>query len=158
MSGDVSVARVMPADLQVTWAVVTDIDNWPQYLRGTVGLRRLSGDGYVPGNRWVETVKLFGKEIHSEVFLKQLELGKYSVHMLEASEGRIEIAYRFTPRPDGTEVEVTYRIIRDRQSALKRIFGDLAGAISDKVIKSQLAADLEDYEAAIRRILAQPGR
>lgn len=155
MTADVSVSRVIPAPLQVVWTVVTDIDAWPKRLRGTSGLRRVYGEGYVPGNRWIETVKILGKEIHSEVFLKELDPGRTAVHMLEASEGRVEIAYVFTPYAHGTEVAVTYRIIRDRQNALKRIFGEIAGAISDKVIRSQLANDLEDFDSAIAQLRAQ---
>jgi uncharacterized protein YndB with AHSA1/START domain len=102
--------RAVVAPVDQVWAVMTDVERYPERFAGVDAAVRLTGASFGVGTRWRETRTVYGRSTTVEIRVTEVEpLHRY---VTEARVGaRAETEFVFTPSTDGTQtsVRVTFR-------------------------------------------------
>ena len=139
----ISVHRVVRADPESVWAVLTDLENACDTLRGVIRIDVVEGDGYAVGTRWRETRKLFGMEETQEMYVTAVERPRRTT--VEADSGaHYTTEYLLEPVEDGTDLRVTFGAHHPDPNLLQRLTFAVFGQVGARVTTRMLAQDLSD--------------
>ena len=76
---------------------LTDLDRVGEWVPDLVGVERLEGTGYAEGTAWMETRRLFGREVTEHVEVAELDPPGRLVLAVDGSKGTSRRGeYRFT--------------------------------------------------------------
>ncbi|MDN4479243.1 SRPBCC family protein [Demequina lignilytica] len=69
----ISVERVIAAERERVWQVITDLDYSPEVIRSIQSVERVAGEGWAVGVRWRETRRLWGRSETEEMWVDAVE-------------------------------------------------------------------------------------
>lgn len=149
MSGHkITVSRVVHAEPDAVWRVLTDLDAAPEVFRAVSRVKRLEGEGYAVGTRWLETRRIFGKEETEELHVTEVQ--EPSRTTVEADSGGVHYTTVFSLEPvkESTRLQVTFSGYHPDPNLLQRLTATVFGAVGARVTTRMLAQDLADIARA----------
>lgn len=140
----ITLSRVVHADPERVWAVLTDLDHAPETLRGVTRIERVAGPAYDVGTTWRESRRLFGREETQEMTVSEVIPRQRTT--VTAATGGVDYTTVFTlaPREDGTEITMTFGADHPDPTLLQRVTSTVLGPVGIKVTSRLLTQDLED--------------
>jgi len=145
MSGHkITVSRVVHAEPDAVWAVLTDLDEAPSTIRGITRIKRLEGEGYEVGTRWQETRKMFGKEETQELYVTEVAPPGRTTVEADSAGVHYTTVYTLEPTENSTRLQVTFGASHPDPNLLQRLTWTVFGAVGAKVTTRMLAQDLAD--------------
>ena len=144
---ELTVKRVVQAPAEQVWAVLTDLDDAPQILRGVSRIEVLEGDGYAVGTRWRETRRLFGKEESQTMEVASCDPPRSTTLTSRSAGVEYRKAYTLEPTDDGTVLAVCFGASHPDPNLLQRLTGTLFGHVGAVVTTRLLTQDLADIAA-----------
>ena len=139
--------RVVHASDDTVWAVLTDLENAPQTLRGVTRVEVLEGAGYAVGTRWRETRRLFGKEETQTLEVAECDPPHSTTVTSRASGVDYRSAFTLEPVDAGTLVTVCFGASHPDPNLLQRLTATLFGHVGAVVTTRLLSQDLADIAA-----------
>ncbi len=150
MANSVTVTREIIAEPEQVWRVLTDLDNSARVLGSVEKIERVSGEGYGPGVRWLETRKVFGKFTTEEMWVEETEPPFRTVVKSEAQGTVFTTVFACKPSSLGTTLEATFSAQPGNQSAGQKLLSAVFSNAGLKATKSVLEGDLSDIAAVLR--------
>lgn len=142
----ISINRTISAPLDRVWEVFTDIPGCVDRIKGVTAIEVLTGPDFVPGFQWKETRTMMGRQA-SETMWVTAVTAKEFYEVAAHSHGTEYLSrYQFTEVPLGTEVRYTFSA--DATSSAAKLMSLTTGWLAKKMVRKQLAQDLEDLATA----------
>lgn len=149
----ISVHRLVHAEAEAVWAVLTDLESACDTLSGVTRVEIVEGDGYAVGTRWRETRRLFGKEETQEMYVTEVDPPRRTT--VEADSGaHYTTEFVLTPVEGGTDLRVTFGAHHPDPNLLQRLTFAVFGQVGARVTTRMLTQDLADIA---RRAEAEAG-
>lgn len=140
MAMEIAVSTYCAAAPAAVFAVATDIEKWPQRISGISRVDLLTEGPVAVGTRFRETRTMFGREAAEEMRVEALEPPSKFV-LSAASRGSLyRVVHRFTPRGEGTEIEIVFGA--EPRTFAARVFSVL-GVLMKGALRKKLQDDIE---------------
>jgi 1-acyl-sn-glycerol-3-phosphate acyltransferase len=148
---EVTISRRMAAPPAAVWAVLTDLAQAPQTLRGVTRVEVLTPGPYGVGTRWRETRAMWGREATEEMEVSVSEPERRTV--VEARPGSTYYATVFTLRPagTGTQLDVRFSARTKDPNLVQRALWKAFGPLGARATRKALERDLKDIADASRQ-------
>jgi uncharacterized protein YndB with AHSA1/START domain len=148
---ELTVDRVIRAGPDEVWAVLTDLEQAPETLRGVTAVEVLEGDGYGVGTRWRETRRIFGKAETQTMEVTECD----PPHRTTVTSRSAGVDYRsvFTLEPveADTRLTICFGASHPDPNLLQRLTVTLFGHVGAAVTTRLLNQDLADIAARAER-------
>lgn len=148
---ELGVKRVVHATPDEVWAVITDLENASETLRGVSAVEVIEGPAYGVGTRWRETRRILGMEETQTMEVAESD-PPLSTTVTARSRG---VDYRtvFTLEPveDGTLLTVRFGATHPDPNLLQRLTATLFNPVGAAVTTRLLNQDLADIAARAER-------
>lgn len=144
---EVTVARETSASPAAVWAVLTDLDRFPEVLSGVTAVARLDdGAAFEVGTRWRETRELFGREATEELEVTALDAGhRYTVEA-DDSGTHYHSVLAVEATGDGSTITMTFTA-EQGDGWLNRVLAQTIGRLFLRATRRALRRDLDDIAA-----------
>ena len=133
--------RTIRAPIDEVWALATDVERFPESIRGVDRVELLTDGPFGEGTRWRETRRMFGREATEEMWVAEVDPD--SSYTVEAENHGVRYVSTFTFRTSGgeqTEAVVTFGAQPRTQVA--QVLGTITNAVAARTVRRTLEADL----------------
>jgi len=144
---ELTVKRVVHASADDVWAVLTDLENAPDTLRGVSRVEVLEGPEYRVGTRWRETRRILGKEETQMLEVATCDPPRSTTVTSRAAGVEYRSQFTLEPVDAGTLVTVCFGASHPDPNLLQRLTAALFGHVGAAVTTRLLNQDLADIAA-----------
>ena len=144
---EVTCSQHIAAPVETVWALMTDLESFPETVSGIDGVERLDdGSGFEVGTKWRETRTLFGRTATEDMWVTEMDPGRS--YVVEANSHGAE--YRTSQRvePEGAGSLLTMSFAGTPTGTFSKIMAATVGRLFANATKKAFAQDLADIAAA----------
>lgn len=139
----VTARRTIRAPIDEVWTVATDVERFPESIRGVERVELLTDGAFDEGTRWRETRRMFGREATEEMWVAEVDPGRS--YTVEAENHGVRYVSTFTFRPSGAEqTEAVVTFGAQPRTRVARVLGTITNAVAARAVAKTLEGDLED--------------
>lgn len=143
----VTVAREVPAPVEVVWATFTDLVNRPSWLSTVDGVEPLTSGPFAVGTRWRETRLAAGRRRVTEEFVvTACETRRCCVLALAGAGADYKLGFTFTPIEVGRhrgDTNVAVTLVGTPASRASRLLSFFLGGVAARTVAGALSSDLD---------------
>lgn len=142
----VSVTKSIAAPVEIVFALATDIERFPERIKGITKVEKLTPGPVGVGTRFRETRIMFKKEATEEMEFTSLEPNRG--YTLGCESCGCRYSSRFTFEPEGSGTKMTMEFEAQPLTFFAKVMGVLIGWMMSGMIKKCVAQDMEDLKTA----------
>jgi hypothetical protein len=147
----VTVAREVPAGVDVVWATFTDLVHRPSWLSTVEDVEPLTRGRFEVGTRWRETRQAAGRRRVTEEFVvTACEPQRCCVLALAGDGADYKLGFTFTPIEVGRhrgDTNVAVTLVGTPSSRASRLLSFFLGGVAARTVAGALSSDLDALAA-----------
>ena len=144
---EVSCTKHIDAPTDTVWALMTDLESFPETVSGIEGVERLDDStGFGLGTTWRETRTMFGRTATEDMWVTEFEPGRSYVVEANSHGTEYRTSQRIEPDGDGSVLTMTFGGTATGTTA--KIMSATVGRLFAKATKNAFEQDLADIAAA----------
>ena len=144
---EVTCSRSIKAPAETVWALMTDLETFPETVGGIEGVERLDeGTGFGLGTTWRETRTMFGRTATEDMWVTEFDPGRSYVVEANSHGTEYRTAQRIEPDGDGSLLTMTFS--GTATGTMAKIMSATVGLLFANATKKAFEKDLADIAAA----------
>jgi uncharacterized protein YndB with AHSA1/START domain len=147
----VIVERLMHADLQDVWDVLTDVEHQADWLHSVSDVVPLTDGDFTVGTRWRDDRIVIGHHGIEDVRVVECRSPLHTATRTVVGKDVVTTTYSLTPGDAGTHVTATLVADTEGRSLLGQLGWNIWGAWSFRKTRKSMEQDLKDIETYVHR-------
>lgn len=144
---EVTCSRQINAPAETVWALMTNLESFPETVSGIEGVERLDdGSGFRVGTTWRETRTLFGRTATEDMWVTEIEPGCSYVVEANSHGAEYRTSHHVEPQGDGSLLTMTFS--GKAIGTVAKIMSATVGRMFTKATKKAFEQDLADIAIA----------